>query len=349
MSNDGTVNLGSLAGGPNTRLQGSTNGSVGSTWAIGANGKSTTFSGNVTDGTNATPGAVSIVKTGAGTLTITNATNSYTGGTSVIGGTLVLATSGSLGSGGISASNGGVLNIVAGRSAALKVPTLTATTNGSIDVRDNDLVVGSATPKSAIESLVSSARNGGNWDGPGLTSSNARANASHTTGLGVLSGAELNSVGGTGTFSGQTYSASDTLVKYTYNGDANLDGRVTFDDYVKIDTGFNTQRTGWLNGDFNYSGSVNFDDYVLIDIAFNQQNGTLGRATDWISGDDRTVAGLDQAGLGEVIGHLDQFGAVYGAAFLAAVPEPASTVALAFAAGTMLGCRRRRRPAAARR
>jgi hypothetical protein len=52
---------------------------------------------------------------------------------------------------------------------------------------------------------------------------------------------------------------------------------VNFDDYVRIDTGFNTGLTGWLNGDFNYSGSVNFDDYVLIDIAFNSQNSVLRR------------------------------------------------------------------------
>jgi hypothetical protein len=50
-----------------------------------------------------------------------------------------------------------------------------------------------------------------------------------------------------------------------------LSGSVDFDDYVRIDVGFNTGRTGWLNGDFNGSGSVNFDDYVLADIAFNTQ------------------------------------------------------------------------------
>ena len=155
--------------------------------------------------------------------------------------------------------------------------------------------------------------------------------------------AEYNSVGGTGTFSGTTYNAGDTLVKYTWNGDANLDGRVTFDDYTKIDTGFNQHFTGWLNGDFNYSGSVSFDDYVLIDIAFNQQSGTLARAIDWISGDDRSAAGLDTAGLGEVIGHFGQFGTSYGAAFLAAVPEPASLALLGLPALAGMFVRRRRR------
>jgi hypothetical protein len=187
-----------------------------------------------------------------------------------------------------------------------------------------------------------SARNGGAWNGSGLTSSTARNNASHTTGLGVISGAEKNSAGGNGTFSGQPYGAGDTLVKYTWNGDANLDGRVTFDDYVKIDTGFNQQYTGWFNGDFNYSGAVNFDDYVLIDIAFNQQNGTLSRAIDWISGDDRSAAGIESSGMSEVIGHLGQYGAAYGQAFLTAVPEPGSTMGLITSA-VVVGARRRRK------
>jgi hypothetical protein len=57
-----------------------------------------------------------------------------------------------------------------------------------------------------------------------------------------------------------------------YIGDANNDGVVNFDDYVRIDTGFNNHLTGYSNGDFNYDGVINFDDYVLIDIAFNQQS-----------------------------------------------------------------------------
>ena len=136
------------------------------------------------------------------------------------------------------------------------------------------------------------------------------------SGFEYIGGSEYNSVGGLGSFSGTSYGAGDTLVKYTWNGDANFDGHVTFDDYVKIDTGFNSNITGWFNGDFNYSGSVNFDDYALIDIAFNQQNGTLGRAISYISGEDRSSSGTSSAGLQSVIQHLDQFGSAYGAAFL---------------------------------
>ena len=52
---------------------------------------------------------------------------------------------------------------------------------------------------------------------------------------------------------------------------------MNFDDYVRIDSGFNNHKIGWTNGDFDGNGQVNFDDYVLIDLAFNTQSGTLRR------------------------------------------------------------------------
>jgi hypothetical protein len=182
----------------------------------------------------------------------------------------------------------------------------------------------SRTSRATIESYIASGRNGGAWNGRGIVSSAARANP--TTGLGVLSGTEYTSLSGSTTFDGFAIAPTDTLIKYTWNGDANFDGRVTFDDYVSIDTGFNAQLTGWANGDFNYSGNVSFDDYVLIDIAFNQQNGTLGRAIDWISGDDRSESGRTATGVAAMISHFEQFGPAFGQLFLASVPEPATLI-----------------------
>jgi hypothetical protein len=60
-------------------------------------------------------------------------------------------------------------------------------------------------------------------------------------------------------------------VRYTRYGDADLNGVVDFDDYVRTDAGFNGNRTGWTNGDFNYDNGVDFDDYVLIDQGYNSQ------------------------------------------------------------------------------
>ena len=74
------------------------------------------------------------------------------------------------------------------------------------------------------------------------------------------------------------------LVKYTYNGDADLNGVVNFDDYSRTDAGFNSGGSDWFHGDFDYNGHVDFDDYSLIDSAFNTQSGTLRRAMSYLDG-----------------------------------------------------------------
>jgi hypothetical protein len=85
--------------------------------------------------------------------------------------------------------------------------------------------------------------------------------------------------GAAATFDGQAIDNTAVLVKYTYYGDADFNGRVNFDDYVRTDNGFNNHLSHWVNGDFDGNGAVNFDDYVLIDLAFNTQGGSLGRAS----------------------------------------------------------------------
>jgi hypothetical protein len=97
----------------------------------------------------------------------------------------------------------------------------------------------------------------GAWAGQGITSSAAKADLRQMTGLGA------------------TYNEGKVTVKYTWNGDANLDGLVNADDYFQIDSGFISQAKGWYNGDFNYDGVINADDYFLIDSAFIGQGGPL--------------------------------------------------------------------------
>jgi uncharacterized repeat protein (TIGR03803 family) len=105
---------------------------------------------------------------------------------------------------------------------------------------------------------------------PGIFSSSASTN----TTLAI----ELNNDGHGNTlmttFDNQPVTNTDVLVKYTYFGDANLNGSVDASDYIAIDNGFNQNLTGWSNGDFNLDGKINGDDYTLIDNAFNTQAAT---------------------------------------------------------------------------
>jgi hypothetical protein len=65
----------------------------------------------------------------------------------------------------------------------------------------------------------------------------------------------------------------DLLVRATWQGDANLDGRVNADDYFRIDSAFLSRPPTpmWGQGDFNGDHRIDADDYFLIDSAFLAQ------------------------------------------------------------------------------
>ncbi len=183
---------------------------------------------------------------------------------------------------------------------------------GLIDLSANDMVLHNGNIF-AIAAAVAEGYNGGNWQGSGGITSSSAAHASNTA-LAVEqndngSGSPLLS-----TFDGVSVVDSDVLIKYTYFGDANLDGVVNGDDYTLIDNGFNNNLTGWNNGDFNYDGIVNGDDYTLIDNAFNTQGPSL-------------------AAVGSAV--------IANPSSLVAVPEPASLAAIGIGALGMLMRRRR--------
>jgi hypothetical protein len=77
------------------------------------------------------------------------------------------------------------------------------------------------------------------------------------------------------TVDGAAVAANDVVVKYTFYGDADQNGKVDGSDYSRIDNGSLTGATGWFNGDFNYDGVINGSDYTLIDNAFNTQGAQL--------------------------------------------------------------------------
>ncbi|MBC8109057.1 MAG: PEP-CTERM sorting domain-containing protein [Anaerolineae bacterium] len=200
-------------------------------------------------------------------------------------------------------------------------------------------------PTAAIRARLLTGRNGGTWDGTGsaIVSSDAAAGTPRNRGIGYVQNTDI-LPGGVGTWGGLTLVAGDSavLMKYTWYGDTDLNGIVDFDDYSRIDSGFNNNRTGWFNGDVDYNNIVDFDDYSLVDQAFNTQTGTLRRAMAYLDGSDRSDTGMDAPSLQLVMEHFGQFGEQYAAGFLASVPEPASLGALGLIAGVTLVRRRRR-------
>jgi fibronectin-binding autotransporter adhesin len=216
--------------------------------------------------------------------------------------------------------------------SALAISGSPGTWTGKLDLNNNDMIVKNGNLANVV-SLVTSGFNAhsGYWNGNGIVSTSAATNTTYLTTLGAIQnmdskGNPIYGTGGTyGLFDGQSPTTADVLVKYTYYGDADLNGVVNGSDYAKIDMGFQMHLTGWLNGDFNYDGVVNGSDYALIDNAYNQQG-----------------SGLSQIAKGAL---LAADSSVVAQTTSTQVPEPG--VAMLCGAAAIVGLLRRRRKQAA--
>jgi PEP-CTERM motif len=208
------------------------------------------------------------------------------------------------------------------------IPTLTLS-GTTLDVISHALIVTQGN-LGTITGQIKTGFNQGAWNGTtGILSSAAAADTTHLKAVGVLlnddghgnplygSGAPL------GLLDGLNPAVDAVLVKYTYYGDANLDGVVDGSDYSRIDNGYLNQLTGWSNGDFNYDGVIDGSDYTLIDNAFNSQGASLASE---IAGSPLAIATAQ----------------ISGPAGVAAVPEPASLSLLGLGSVALLGRRRRK-------
>ena len=158
-----------------------------------------------------------------------------------------------------------------------------------LDLADNDLVIdypaGGTSPigsldgstYSGVTGLIQRGYNEGGWDGVGLVTRRDDAAAGLTT-LAVAEAADLYGIGPSDTalFGSETIDGSAVLVKYTYGGDTNFDGKLDADDYGTIDFSVLSPGTdGYYNGDFNFDGKIDADDYGVIDFNILAQSGLL--------------------------------------------------------------------------
>jgi hypothetical protein len=221
---------------------------------------------------------------------------------------------------------------VSGTSSALKLVggvvgrlgSVAVTSGGRLDIDAGKLVVASApTPigswdgaaYTGITGMIASGRNGGGWGGSGIVTSQSNAATGNFTSIGVATAQQVKNLAtasDTAVWSGQTVTGSDSLVMYTYGGDANLDGKITVDDYGRIDFNVGLGTAGWFNGDFNYDGKITVDDYGIIDFNVGIQGAPFPTGS--------SVAGL----------------------FVTTVPEPSTIGVVALVVASLFGARKRR-------
>jgi len=168
------------------------------------------------------------------------------------------------------------------RLASMSIASSPAPT-GTLDLNNNSLIIDYTGAVGSILSDVTaqirSGRNGvdandqANWNGPGIITTKGRlenvAAKFDSYNLGAINNADLDTAGISShytSFAGQAVTPSTVLVKYTYSGDADLNGIIDGDDYGYWLLDFlnlsDPAIDGWLRGDFNYDGRVDGDDYT---------------------------------------------------------------------------------------
>jgi autotransporter-associated beta strand protein len=233
----------------------------------------------------------------------------------------------------------GKLTIASGSTASILTAVPTFASGTALEINNNKVVIDySATDgdtillgnlRTALASGASFTGNTPTWTGTGIISSTAAADSNKITGIGYLESSSLLGTSG-GTYGGVAVDGSALLLKYTYFGDVNLDGKITADDYALLDKGYAQYNTGaiptgtaiWQNGDFNYDGVVDSNDYMLADTAFGKQSGVL----------DPSFLAAREA----------EFGSAYVSQLVAAVPEPTSLAIIGLIGAGLVGRRQRR-------
>jgi T5SS/PEP-CTERM-associated repeat protein len=166
--------------------------------------------------------------------------------------------------------NGRALMPGSGKVLVTDTPSIAA--EGQLDIDANAMVVRSGNVAQVRAQLIAGRGSAGGvvsgkWDGTsGITSTAARlADAtSETRVVGYALNGEL--LVSYQTFAGEPVGLNDVLVRYTKNGDANLDGVVNNNDITILAGFYRPGETGkhWYQADFNYDGEVNNNDITTL-------------------------------------------------------------------------------------
>ena len=169
---------------------------------------------------------------------------------------------------------------------------LTLNGSGTLDITNNSLVItyspnyangGSFDPsvETAVRNSLISGYDNGAWDGTGITSSTAATDQAQSSAVSPyyyqssIGYADNNELGRT------DIPDNSVLVRFTYAGDADLNGTVDLVDFDAWLFGYQHQGLvthDWANGDFDYDGSITLADEDVWMFAYERHLGSLGAA-----------------------------------------------------------------------
>jgi hypothetical protein len=177
----------------------------------------------------------------------------------------------------------GAVDVPAGGTRTIVTGALSFSGSGRLDLRDNALAIdySAASPIGTFSGGAYTGVTGNVAAGTILTSMSAATPAQHLTALGVAEAADALhlAAGQTALWNGQTVDSSTVLVKYTYAGDVDLNGKINGDDYFILDSHAGQQLAGnsmgWFYGDVDYNGKINGDDFFALDSNLARQGVVL--------------------------------------------------------------------------
>jgi hypothetical protein len=179
------------------------------------------------------------------------------------------------------AGTGAVVKIAQNGSRVLVVDSVAVSNGGKLDMYDNDLILKATSATevalyNALYGLVDSAFGSGNWAGSGVTSTTA-AGLPGSYSLGLARNSQFPNAGVSSytTFSGQLVGTYDILLKFTWRGDADLNGLVNNNDVSILGAFYAPGYTGkhWWQGDNDFDGDVDNNDVTYQNANYNP-NGT---------------------------------------------------------------------------
>jgi hypothetical protein len=170
---------------------------------------------------------------------------------------------------------------------------LTYDSTGKLDLTNNSAIIQVTPLYSSIQNAISVGYNGGTWTGLEITSSvcaNPLNNFIYALApIAVTDFQTLESNVHAGFYGPTTYPGSlgvddvsllpstATLIKFTYKGDANLDGSVESGDLIIVKNAIANGKIGsaptdsWVHGDVNYDGSIESGDLIIVKNAIANQ------------------------------------------------------------------------------